>query len=418
MALPTNVFDGGAGAAALGAFFKTRYPQRKIEDLVKFEKPLLGELSQSDELTGIATIVPMQLGDPQGVGANIRTAIDNASPLVGRAWSITPASYYGGMRIDARTLMASRNDQGAFFKVREREYEGILNTIGLTLEKYLWSDGTASLGILAADPGTATTVTLATPADAINFQAGQTVRFYDNDGTGGAPSTLRAGGVRVLAGVNYVTGVLTFTAAVDAALDAGDHVIRDGDVNGVLKGVPAWIPAADPTDTFFGVARTNFPQMLGGWRQAYLGSIEETVKALDTQIRRVSQNPKVLWLSFSNWNRLEIELGARGYRMEDGTVGKFGRPSLMMTCPGGPVICKAGPFVPESAAFLLDMSTWKLMTLGALPHLVEDDGLTARVVGVSSRDGSLAEDGIEIRLRYFAQLVCLNPFANGRAAIS
>ncbi len=89
-----------------------------------------------------------------------------------------------------------------------------------------------------------------------------------------------------------------------------------------------------------------------------------------------------------------------------------------MTTPAGPVTVKAGPFVPDDAGFMLDMSTWKLMSLGEVPHLVQDDGLTARVIGVASRDGSLAEDGVELRWRAFMQLVCLNPFANGRFVIS
>lgn len=418
MALPTNVFSGSF-TTSLTAFFKTRYPQRKVESLVAFEKPFLEALGRSDELTGIQTVVPLQLDLPQGVSASLRTAIDNASPIYGKAWTITPASYYAGMRLDARTLMAARSDQGAFFKLREREYEGILNTIGLDLEKYLWGAGTASLGTTSSDPGTNTYFDVSIEAG-LAFHVNQVVRFYAD--SSGAPGTERAGGTRTVTGVNYrqssTTARITVSAAMDAAVGSGDHVCRDGDVNTVLKGVQAWIPSSDPTDSFFGVTRTAHPQMLGGWRVDYQGSIEESAKKLVECLSRVSQRPKTLWLSYANWNRLEIELGARGMRTEDGGQGKFGRPSLMMSTPSGPISVKAGPFVPDSAGFLLDMSTWKLMSLGAVPHIVEDDGLTARVVGVASRDGSLAEDGIELRLRYFAQLVCMNPFANGRFAIS
>jgi hypothetical protein len=419
LALNTNVFSGSF-TTALTAFFKTRYPQRKVESLVAYEKPFLEALGRSDELTGIQTIIPMQLNLPQGVSASLRTAIDNSSPIYGKAWTITPAAYYGGMRIDARTLMAAKNDQGAFFRLKEREYEGILNTIGLDLEKYLWGAGTATLGLLSADPGTNTYFDVPR-ADGIAFHVNQQLRFYAD--SSGSPGTERAGGARTVTGVNYAYSAtlarITVSAAMDAAVGSGDHVCRDGDVSAVLKGIPAWIPSADPGATsFFGVDRSGHPQMLGGWRQSYLGSIEETAKKLVSEMSRFSQRPKTLWLSYANWNRLEIELGARGMRTEDGGKGHFGRTSLLMSTPAGPVTVKAGPFVPDDAGFLLDMSTWKLMSLGSVPHLVEDDGLTARVVGVASRDGSLAEDGIEIRLRYFAQLVCLNPFANGRFAIS
>jgi hypothetical protein len=414
LALPVNAFSGSF-TTSLAAFFKTRFPQRKIENLCSFGKPLYESLGRSDELTGVETLIPLQLDLPQGLSVSLRTAIDNDSPIYGKRWAITPAEYYIGLRADAKTLMASRNNEGAFFKLKERELEGRLDMFGLEMEKHLWGNGSASLGELSSDPGTNTYFDVSVEA-ALSFHVNMKVRFYAD--SSGDPGTERAGGTRTVSGINYSTGRITVSAAMDAAVGSGDHVCRDGDVNGVLKGIQAWIPASDPTDTFFGVARSAHPQMLGGWRQSYLGSIEETVKKLVSNLARVKRTPKTLWLSYSNWNRLEIELGARGIRTEDGGQGKFGRPSLLMSTPSGPITIKAGPFVPEDSGFLLDMSTWKLMSLGGVPHLVEDDGLTARVVGVASRDGSLAEDGIEMRWRAFPQLVCLNPFANGRIAIS
>jgi hypothetical protein len=414
VAIPTNVFSGSF-TTALTAFFKTRYPQREVENFMSWGNPFLSELTRSDELTGIETLIPMQLDLPQGMSVDIRKAIDNASPSVGRRWTVTTSEYYAGIRINAKTLMAARNDSGSFFRLKERELEGQLKGLGLEFEKHLWGNGSASLGTLASDPGTATTFTLDEPADALSMHQNEVIRFYAD--SSGLPGTERAGGTRTITGINYTTGVVTVSAALDAALGSGDHVCRDGDVNAVLKGVQGWIPASDPTDTWFGVARTAFPQMLGGWRQTYLGSIEETVKKLDSSLRRVNQRPKTLWLSYSNWARLEMELGARAVRQEDGGSAGFGRTSLVMTCPGGPVTIKSAPFCPENAGFLLDMSTWKLMSLGKVPHIVDDDGLTARVIGVASRDGSLAEDGIEIRYRAFPQLVCDCPFANGRVEI-
>ena len=415
MAIANNVFSGSF-TTSLVAFYKVRYPQRKIENLIAFDKPFLSSVTRSDELTGQSTVIPLELDGPQGMSVSLPTAIDNDSPLVGVAWTITPATYYAGLRFDAKTLMASRNDQGAFFKLQERTTDRLFDTIGLQWEKYLWGAGTASLGTTSADPGTATTFTLASIPDSINFHVNMKVRFYAD--SSGSPGTERAGGTRTVSGVNYQTGVITVSAALDAALGSGDHVVRDGDVSAVFKGIPAWIPASDPTDTFFGVARTPHPQKLGGWRGTWKGSIEETAIALDSQMRRHNQGARVLWLSYANWSRLSLELGARAYRPDNGEGAKFGRPSMVMVSPGGPITIKSGPFVPEDAGFLLDMSTWKLMTLGAAPHMVEDDGLTFRVIGVADRDGSLAQDGIEGRLRAWLQLVCLNPFANGRFVIS
>ena len=414
MAVASSVYS----STELTAFFKNRYPQRKIEDVVKFGKPTMEAIEKSPELTGKLTLVPLQLDSPQGISNKLYNAVNNTTSSVGRAWQVTPVALYGALTIDAQTMLASRDTDGAFFKTRAREFEGILEQMGQHNEAMLWGDGTGSIGVVNGDPGTGTTITLATISDAINFHEGMKVFFYDDDGSGAPQGSPRDATADVVSGVNYDTGVITFSAALDAAIEDTDHVVREGNLDSVFKGIPAWIPAADPTDTFLGVARTLYPQKLGGHRQSWLGTIEESVKKLDASIRRINQKPKTLWLSYANFNRLDLELGARGYRKEDGGKGVFGRMTLGMSTPGGGVEVKAAPYLNDTAGYLLDMSTWKMCHLGGLPHLVQDDGLAATRLTPGAATDSNDGDGIEIRVRQFSQLVCTNPFANGRFTIS
>lgn len=417
-------------ASQYSAFVKSRFPQRTIESLVTFGKPFLTDVKKADDLVGDYTYIPVETDHPQGLGATLggttgivsSSTVNHITSSRGIRWAITRVKGYAMLTVDGETMMAMRNDEGAFFRAREREVKNVLEQLGQQMEMFLWRDGSGSLGTLASDPGTGTTFTLAQTADAINFHEGMYVEAQAN--SSGVPGgTARAGGPYLVTSVNYDTGAIEVSAAIDAAVGSGDHLVRfanhaytgSGTPAGI-KGVPAWIPSADPTDTFFGQARTLYPQKLGGHRQSWLGSIEETVKKLDSKIRRVNQKPKTLWLSYANFNRLEQELGARGYRMEDGGEGKFSRPTLVMASPGGPVAVKAGPYVPETGGWLLDMDTWCLHTLGALPHIIEDDGNTA--LRVQSLSGGAIEDSIEMRFRWMAQLVCTNPFANGRLAIS
>lgn len=408
-------------ATQYAAFIKDRFPQRQIDTLVNFGKPFLSALPKKDDLVGRYTYFPVETDQPQGIAHSLTGALNNVSSTAGIQFRLTRAKGYGLLTIDGETMIVTRDTEGAWFKAREREAKGMFDQLGQELEKFLWRDGTGSIGQLAADPGTGTTFTLATPADAIGFHEQMKIVFYDNDGTGNGPGTVRAGGSRTVTGVNYSTGVITVSAALDAALDASDHVVRYSggtaatDLNLEIAGVPAWIPASDPTDTFFNVARTLYPQKLGGHRQSWLGSIEETVKRLDSSIRRVNQRPKTLWLSYQNFHRLEVELGARAIRTEDGKQGVFNRASLMMASPGGGVEVKTGPYVPEGAGFLLDMSTWELHHAAGLPHVVQDDGNMAMRIGAGV--AASIEDSIEIRYRWLAQLLCTNPFANGRAEI-
>jgi hypothetical protein len=409
-------------ATGFTAFFKNRYPQRKLDNLVKFEKPTLSAIKKSDELVGTTTYIPVELDSPQGISAHLGAARTNVTGSVGKAWAITPASLYGALTIDAKTMLASRNNEGAFFRAREHEFERIVEQLGQHNEMNLWNDGSGSIGVVSADPGTADNLTLADPADAINFHEGMRCLFFDEDASGNLDSTdpHATGGPYIVEAVNYSTGVITFTTALDADIEINDHIAREGTEDLLFKGIPAWIPATDPTTSLFGVDRTNYPQKLGGHRQSWLGTIEETAKKLDATMRTFNQKGRTLWLSYANFNRLDIELGARGYRKEDGKDGTFGRMSLKMATPGGGVEVKCAPYLGDDAGYLLDMDTWKLMHLGGLPHLVQDDGLAAtRLNPTAVTTGAANEgDGIEIRLRQFAQLFCSNPFSNGRIAIT
>lgn len=415
-------------AADMSAFFKNRYPQRKLENLVAYGKPTLEMIKRSDELTGVTTYVPVELDSPQGIGVALQEAYEQGDDgagaagggsIYGLSWGLTRAKYYAVLFLDAETMMASRNDEGAFFKAREANVNRIMEQLGQQLEMALWSDGTASLGTLSADPGTGTDWTLTYAANSIKLHRGMKFMIYAN--SSGVPGTVRAGGPYTVATVDEDAGTFTTTAAADAAVASGDHIVRatadaagQTDLNLWIKGIPAWIPATVPSASFFGVTRTAAPQKLAGHRQTWLGSIEETVKRLDAKMRRVRPGGgKTCWLSYQNFNRLEQELGARGYRVEDGGEGKFGRIALKMSTPGGGITVKAGPYVPEDAGFVLDMDTFKLCTLGPAPHLIEDDGNAALRTSAASN-----LDGIELRWRYFAQLLCTSPYDNGRFTIS
>ena len=405
-------------ATGFTAFFKNRYPQKKLDNLVKFEKPTLSAIKKEKGLSGTATYIPVELDSPQGISAHLGAARTNVTGSIGKAWAITPASLYAALTIDAKTMLASESKEGAFFKAREHEFERIVEQIGQKNESDLWSTGSGSLGILTAE--TANTFTV-DAASAINFHEGMKLDFFDetagNDLDTTDPHNTAVG--YTVAGVNYTTGVITITETIEADVVVGDHVARQGTAGLGFVGIPGWITAADPTDTLFGVARTAYPQKLGGWRQGWLGTIEETAKALDATMRTFNQKGRTLWLSYANFNRLDIELGARGYRKEEGGKGVFGRVELQMSTPGGGVTVKAAPYLGDDAGYLLDMDSWCLMHLGGFPHLVQDDGLAATRLNPSAVvTGDANEgDGIEIRLRQFSQLFCKNPFSNGRITI-
>jgi len=121
-------------------------------------------------------------------------------------------------------------------------------------------------------------------------------------------------------------------------------------------------------------------------------------------MRRLGGAGDAIWVSHNNWHRLEQELGARAVR-EDGTSATFGLPSLKYASPKGLMRIFAGAFAPEDRGYVFKRSDWTLHHLDGLPHMIMTDG---------NRMLRGAEyDGVEVRVRYWAELACQVPKNQG-----
>ncbi len=148
---------------------------------------------------------------------------------------------------------------------------------------------------------------------------------------------------------------------------------------------------------------------LAGSRQTYLGSIEETLKKLISKMHRIGAKPESVWLSYANWHRLELELGARAIR-EEASDSPFGISSLKYSSPKGMMRIMPATFCPDDRGYVFKRSTWKIHHLGGFPHIVGTDGLRERAL--------TGADGTELRVRFFGNLACDGPKHNGVFGIS
>jgi hypothetical protein len=110
-------------------------------------------------------------------------------------------------------------------------------------------------------------------------------------------------------------------------------------------------------------------------------------------------------LSPRNFTKMVKRMNAKVEYQNAGGDVKYGFASVHIATAGGLLPVYPDPDCPENRGYILNMSSWSLRHLGGLPEIVTTDGLSAL-----RRSGL---DQIEIRARYYAQLVCTQPGDNG-----
>lgn len=403
--------------ANLAKAYKELFPQIRLNQLAEMDRDLFKWLPKKDDLVGGDTsggsggyyFVPVKYGMPQSILSSFGGAQNlSGNQQAGRGrvtrFELKRNSYYGVLALDDESIRAARDRNGAFYDVKEAEIEDLVKSISMELEKHLWRDGDGTLGTVSGTP-TGNVITLSNADDVANFHVG----MYITDEA--------AGQITYVEGVDLDAGTITVNddtgfADTEKIYRSDDTVTGTVDDDGsVVIGVAGWIPeTAETSGSFKGSSdRPNDVQRLQGFRQSYLGSIEETLKKCASKMRRLGANYDSIWLSHTNWHRLEQELGARAIR-QDGSDSPFGISSLKYASPDGVKTVMAGAFCPDDKGYLMKRDTWTLHHMDPVPHIVTTDGL--RTARLSSADG------IEIRVRMWVDLGCREPKNNGVISIS
>lgn len=386
---------------------KVHYTDDRIENMVYRDNPLLAMLPKMEKFGGKNLPIPIIYGNPQNRSATFSTAQGKSTTSKITDFVLTRNHDYSVATVDNETLEASQGDANAFMEAATTEIDGAINSASRSLAISLYRTGSGSIGQCNAN-ATGTSLVLKNANDVTNFEVGMELVFDDADGGG----SLKAGSVTVTA-INRDTGVLTVDALTAIASTAGvaadDYIFAEGDYDGKVKGLLAWLPSSAPSSTaFFSVDRSVDVTRLGGVR--YDGSAMPIEEALIGAIHRVAREggkPTHCFMNFIKWNELAISLGSKVQYIDE--VVKSGNATLnfrgiMIHGPKGPVKVVADQNCPSDRAFLLQLDTWKLYSLGKAPKILDTDGL--KMLRQSSADG------VEVRVGYYAQLGCRAPGYN------
>lgn len=409
--------SNGYSLSTAAEFFKRVYQNSDLSPLALRRTPTLRAVKKEEESEGQGLQRPINFSMPVGASGTASSAVTYAYGSRGKVWQLSTKNIYMRVNIDAKAMANSRVKTASYLEAKRKETDEALSYMGMRAEQMLWDDGSGFMGQVDVDASNpATEMTLAQPLDAINFHQNQVLQFNDDRTGAGTPRTDK---YRVDT-INDITGVLGVTRVSGSADDVadGDYAFIEGNRANVLTGITAYLPASDPgvggvPAALNNVTRTDRPVFLSGWRGDNEGSIEESSKSLWAKMGRyLNSADSTLWLSYSNWRKLEQELGSRAYRDEKASA-RFGTGAIIMQTPAGDVPCVAGPYVPETAGFLLDLSQCSLIHTKELFHLRNEDGL-----GAVRLDWASDEDGIGIEFRSWLEFCIDRPMTCGRFPIS
>jgi len=439
--------------AAVQSILKIKYPDGAIPQALYKDFPLLSLVKKTTNFDGEYKVVALQNERPQGSSSSFAIAQGVSSKGVSggggsyKRFSVYRTRHYGLLRMDGETMKAAVRTSGALVDLWNNETDGISRNEMADLEFQLFGDGTGVRGVIAASPAPAVvagvlTLTLATPADAVYFNLGMKVQFFDNagvqhqfGGAGAAVDNSNGDGAYVI-GINRQSGVLTiqgFTNGV--AVTAGtvtvgtivatDNIVRAGDfqttaqvgnvtvgtsaaASGVVTGIQAWIPSTvSPTDSYWGLNRSSDPVRLAGQRLAATG-LPMNEALMEAEARVAVQgvgSPDTILINPLDLQNLKKALGTDiVYDRVASNVAGVSFKAIEYDGMNGPMKIISDPFCPRNKAFMIQLASWELSTLGPAPQMLDwDNNDYLRVA---------SDDQYEVRFGHYGQFLCNNPGAN------
>ena len=399
---------------------KELYDGQKVKDLVYPTQPFYAMLAKKENFEGKLYPLPLLIENNQSIGANFTAAKAVAGSSDYDSFNLTRNKKYGFANIDGETARASRSDKGAFVAALKIEIDSTKKAVVDSIAADLFGNGTGALGVVSTYTTSSNVLVLATADDIVDFHVGMRIVIFNSTN-----ATARAGGATVggvtntfeITARDAIAGSFTLNADPTSIVST-DLIFRAGDRGAVCQGLEAWIPSTAPAsnDSFFGVNRSVDRSRLAGIYVAAAASdskIETTLIDGVSLLNREGGRPDMIWISFKKYAELTVELGSKVnyYRqaVDDAKDAAFGFRGLMLDTAFGPIKVMADQHCPDTHAFVLDMKSWALYSVGPAPMIDELDG------NMLLRDP--ASDAVEARIVAYYQLGCNAPGHNGKLTL-
>lgn len=392
--------------SSFSSALKILYPD-SLEEVWFPEAPFLAWVPKSYDFEGSSK-------QSNAIISGIRGSTDFPTALNGKSvpsmvkFNVTRKKDYVIGSIDNETMMASASNRGAIAKAIKTQVDAAAYEYGRSLAFQTWGSGNGVRGTVSSFVAMTGVITLTDRRDCVKFEVGMVLQNKS------AAGVIAAGFLTVTA-VDLDAGTLTVTLGGGAPNPAATDLLgRDGDFlagigqSNCLSGVFAWIPVAAPApgDNFFGVDRSVNPTRLAGTRvKGGAKTIEEVI--FDSLGRGRTSGGKfdTLWMNSERAAELQKSMQAKAFvDVQSAGKAKVGFQGFQLATPQGQIMVMDDPNCPYAYGLLTKRDAWEYPSLGDSPHFAEEDG--RRFLREST------SDGIEFRLKGYANLICHRPINN------
>lgn len=413
-----------------------------MKDTVYKENPWLALVPKNESPDGFAgkyIPVPLEYGNPQGRSHTFANAQSQQTATSLVSYFVFVIEDYQLVTITNLLMEQTKTNAGAFVDAAKLQMDGGFRNITNNIAFELFGSGTATRGTTTAASSqtgaspNVVTLPLANANQVVAFEVGMLLVASATDG--GAIGTT---GV-ILTGVDRASGILTgngitlSTGATVASLDStwaigsgtafmtvyGDLPTAGASTTGsflALSGLAAWIPTTTPSggDNFWGVNRSADPTRLAGLRfNAQAFTIEEGMTNALAFANREGAKPDLAIMDFASYAALVNSLGAKvQYVQVKHDEVEVAFEGITFQSAYGRITVLADRSCPPQTCYCLTTSTWKLRSLGKVPHILTYgmEGLEGLRVGTA--------DALEIRIGYYGNLICSAPGFNMVVSLS
>jgi hypothetical protein len=402
--------------------------QSFMKDMVYAKNPwfaLVPKDESPDGFGGKYLPIPIQYGNQMGRSHTFANAQNNQTPNQYDSFFVYVIQDYQLVSITNLLIEQTKSNAAAFVDEMKREMDGGMKNASNNIAFELFGSGTATRGItsgaLTHISGSIYTIQLSNPQSVVNFEVNQVLQASATDGGAVIPTgTPLVPDLAQITAVNRGTGVLTVTITQGAPQSdwlTGSYLTIQGDIPTAggsgsgplgatgsylaLSGLAAWVPSTDPT-------------RLAGLRfDASSYTIEEGMTNALAYANREGADPDLCIMDFNSYAALVNSLGAKvqyvDVKHDEVDVAFEG---VRFHSAYGYITVLADRSCPPQTAFVLTTSTWKLRSLGKVPHI-----LTYGIEGLEGLRVS-GSDALEVRIGTYGNLTCNAPGFNMQVKLS